>query len=294
MPYLGEIFAFTTAVVWAFAVILFKKSGEKVHPVALNLFKNFLGFSLMIPTLWIFGETTFRDVPVWHYLLLILSGVIGIGIADTLFFMALNRLGAGLSSIVSCFYSPSIIFLSVFFLGERISLIQFIGVIMIISAILFATKFKPGANLTKRDYLIGFLIAIIANCLMAAGVVMIKPLLNHSPLLWATEIRLFGGFIFLIPYLVFHPKRVKIVNSLIKTHSWGYTISGSFVGAYLAMLLWLAGMKFTQASMAAALNQTSNIFVFILAAIFLREKIDFRRSLAIITAVSGALLVTFG
>ena len=71
-------------------------------------------------------------------------------------------------------------------------------------------------------------------------------------------------------------------------------ITASFVGAYLAMFFWLAGMKFTQVSIAAALNQTSNIFVFIFAALFLREPITSRRTIGIILAVSGALLVYFG
>jgi drug/metabolite transporter (DMT)-like permease len=73
-----------------------------------------------------------------------------------------------------------------------------------------------------------------------------------------------------------------------------YLISSSFLGAYLAMILWLAGMKFTMASIAAALNQTSNIFIFIFAAIFLKEPITPRRTAGIVLGVAGAFMVTFG
>ena len=52
-------------------------------------------------------------------------------------------------------------------------------------------------------------------------------------------------------------------------------------------------MKFTQASIAASLNQTSNIFVFIFAAWFLREPISRTRVIGIILGVAGALIVTF-
>jgi drug/metabolite transporter (DMT)-like permease len=60
------------------------------------------------------------------------------------------------------------------------------------------------------------------------------------------------------------------------------------------MLVWLAGMKFTQASIAAALNQTSTIFLFVFASLFLHEPITPRRILAIALAVCGALLVIIG
>jgi len=60
------------------------------------------------------------------------------------------------------------------------------------------------------------------------------------------------------------------------------------------MVLWLAGMKYTLASIASALNQTSNIFVFTFAALLLREPINLQRVIGILLGVSGALLVTFG
>ena len=60
------------------------------------------------------------------------------------------------------------------------------------------------------------------------------------------------------------------------------------------MLLWLAGMKFTQASIAAALNQTSNIFIFVFAFLILKEPLNRLRVIAIAVGICGVLLVTFG
>jgi len=68
---------------------------------------------------------------------------------------------------------------------------------------------------------------------------------------------------------------------------------GSVVGGYLAMMLWLGGMKYTQASVAAALNQTTNVFIFILAAWVLKESITGQRVLGIVLGVGGALMVVF-
>lgn len=294
IPYLGEIFAFVTAIVWASAVIFFKKSGETVHPVALNFFKNLLAIVLLIPTIYLFDGWFFKGFTRDEIILLLVSGALGIGIADTLFFKCLNLLGAGLSAIVDCLYSPSIIFLAFLWVGERLGKFQMVGVVMIISAVLTITRVDKSGHLNKRDLLLGILWGALAMFTMAIGIVMIKPLLDRSPLLPLSEIRLFGGGLILAVVLIFHPDRRKIATPHLTPRGWAYLLAGSVLGAYCALLLWLAGMKYTQASIAAALNQTSNIFIFIFAALFLKEAITRRKVVGIILGVAGAFIVTFG
>ncbi len=294
IPYLGETIALATAFIWAIAVILFKKSGETVHPIGLNLFKDVLAVILLLPTAWLFHETLNPAVPASDYWLLLFSGALGIGVSDTFFFMCLNRIGAGLTAIVDCFYSPSIIGLSILWLGESLSFWQIIGTVLIISAILTATHHQGNHSIKKRDLILGIIFGILAMVTVAISIVSVKPLLERSSLIWVSEIRLIGGVIILLLVLTFHPARRKIVSSVISIRSWGYTLSGSFVGAYIALVFWLGGMKYTQASEAAALNQTSSIFIFLLAAIFLKEAITLRRIIGIMLAVSGAFMVMFG
>jgi drug/metabolite transporter (DMT)-like permease len=210
-----------------------------------------------------------------------------------LFFMSLNALGAGRSAIVDCLYSPSIIALSMIWLGETLSVGQIVGVTLIVSAVLSIMVERQSVRAEHRHVLLGVLWGALAMVTMAVGIVLIKPLLEHSPLIWATEVRLLGGLIVLAVVLFLHPARLTIVKTIGHPLRWAYLLSGSFAGAYLSMVLWLAGMKYTQASTAAALNQTSNIFVFVFAALLLKEKITPVRLAAIILGVLGALLVTF-
>jgi len=290
----GEFLALLTAITWALAVILFKKSGENVNPLALNYFKNILALTLFIPTSLLMGITIFRPVPAQEYWMLIISGILGIGIGDTLFLKSLNLLGAGLQAIINCLYAPSIIFLSILYLNETMTPWQVIGSVLIISAVLVATTKKGKGNVSNRDLIIGISLGVIASLVSAMSIVMIKTLLERSPVVWVTQVRLTGGIGLLTLILLFHPKRGRILSSLRSPGSWGYTLSGSFMGAYMAMLLWLAGMKYTKASIASVLNQTSNIFVFVFAAWLLREPINLQRMIGIILGVGGAILVTFG
>lgn len=293
-PYFGQTLALTTAVIWAFAVILFKKSGETVHPVALNLFKNVQAAILLVPTILLAGGTLAHPASLTDYLLLVVSGALGIGLADTLFFRSLNLLGAGLSAIVDCLYSPSMIGLSMLYLGEQLTAWQAVGSAMVVSAVMTAIGRKGRAQIPRRDLWLGVLWGALAMISMAIGVVIIKELLGRTPLLWATQTRLYGGIAVLAIVLMFHPRRRAILGSLSGKKAWGYTISASLLGGYISMVMWLAGMKYTMVSIAAALNQTTNIFIFIFAFLVLKEPLNRLRVIGIILGVGGSLLVTFG
>jgi drug/metabolite transporter (DMT)-like permease len=293
-PYMGEAFSLLCAIIWALAVILFKKSGEKVHPIALNLFKNSLALVLFAITLMLFGESIIRDVPFRQYALLLLSGVLGLGVSDTLLLKSLNLLGAGFWAILACLWAPAIITLSFIFLDERMSLLQLSGVVLIIVAILIVSTKKANLHIPGENLFWGIFWGVLAVGSGAVGIVIIKRLLEQSPILWVTEIRLIGGIISLMFVLLLHPRRKNIMATLKTPQSWGYTIGGSLTGAYLAMLVWLVGMKYTEASIASTLNQTNNIFIFIFAWLILKEPITRRRLISIILGVAGAFVVTFG
>ena len=290
----GETYALATAITWSTAVILFKKSGERVHPIGLNQFKNVLALCLLVPTMWVLSKPFFPDATTTDYLILLGSGALGIGIADTLFFHSLNMLGAGRSAIVECLYSPFIIGLSILWLGESLNAIQAFGALLIVSAVLAISGEKHLESIERKKLLLGILLGMLAMASMAVGIVFAKPVLDRSDLFWVTFTRFIGGVGMLFIMLVLHPDRIFIVRSISSVGHRTYTIAGALIGGYVSMILWLAGMKYTQASIAAALNQTSNIFIFILAAIFLKERITPLRLGAILVGVTGAIMVGTG
>lgn len=293
MPFIGEALSLISAAIWALAVTLFRKSGETVHPLALNAFKNLLAVMLLVPTIWIAGQSLWLPVPASAYLWLLLSGAIGIGIGDTLFFQSLNRLGAGLTGIVVCLYSPFIIALSYIALGERLSWVQLAGVLLILTAVLLTSRPANQNNAAAAGALPGIVYGVTAAAAMAGGVVIMKPLLGAYPVVWVAFIRLIGGMTVLAAILLLHPARHAIFNSSIGIRHWPYTLGGSLLGAYVSMILWIAGMKYTQASIASALNQTNTIFIFIFAGLILKEPMNTRRVISVGMAFAGAALVSF-
>lgn len=294
---LGSIFAISSAFFWASAVIMFKKCGEVFSPISLNLYKSLVAAVLLALTMMILNIPFFPERPMNDWLMLALSGFLGITLADMFFFMALNRLGAGLVAIVECFYLPNVILFSFILLGEQLSPQAIIGGIMVLSAVFIGsyTKKRAKKNKTeKKDLLIGIIAGCISMILLAVGIVMIKEILEQTDVFWATFIRVAAGLVSLLIIVAFHPKRKRYLDELKFSRAWVVALPASVCGNFIALLFWVAGMKYTTASQAGILNQMSTIFIFILAAVFLKEKITVNRSIAIAVAVAGACLTIFG
>jgi drug/metabolite transporter (DMT)-like permease len=68
-------------------------------------------------------------------------------------------------------------------------------------------------------------------------------------------------------------------------------VPGTIIGSFLSLIFWIAGMKYTQASIAAILNQTSSIHIIIMATIFLGESLTKRKVIAALLAILGIVMV---
>ncbi len=292
-PHCGEIYSALSALVWAFAVILYKRSGEQVSPVALNLFKNTVALALFVLTMLCIGvafvpaDQTYLD---WATLLI--SGVLGIGIADSVFFASLNRLGAGRSAIVDCLYSPAVILCSFIYLNEPIGPSLLLALALIIAAIMIGT-WKP-ANIKVetelRQIRYGIFLGVIAMIIMAIGIVLAKPIIDKSNPWWSSMVRLLGSAVFLVIQAAFKRDRADIWRCFIPGPLWKMTVPAAVIGSYLAMFFWIIGMKYTYATTASVLNQLSTIIVLGLATIFLKELLTGRKIIAICLGFAGGIL----
>lgn len=292
--YFGEICALGCAFLWAGATVLFRKSGESVPPHALNLFKCVIALLLLGPTMLALG-TQLRPagVSLGDWLRLAASGALGIAVADTLFFASLNRLGAGRSAIVNCLYAPLVVLAAALVLGEPVGGALLVGVaLMVVGILLESNPFaRGGARLTRADQL-GMLQGALSMLAMAIGIVLAKPVLERVELVWATTVRIAAGAALLGLWCLPARRRGDVVAAFKPSRAWRWTLSGSFLGTYLAMLVWLAGIKYTTAGVASVLTQTSTLLVPLLAAPTLGEPLTRRKVVAVCLGFAGAVVAT--
>jgi drug/metabolite transporter (DMT)-like permease len=290
----GEFFALLAAVFWAAAVVFFRRSGETIRPLALNFFRVAFTSVLFLFTLALLRQPLITDAPWQDYAILALSGVIAIAISDTFFHMALNRVGAGINAILDCLYSPSVVLFGFLLLGERLGPPQFVGMGFVIGGVVVAAKHAPPPGTTVRTLAVGVLCGVLAMATLALGIVIAKPVLERSTVLWATTIRQLASLVVLAVLTLVSPRHRYMLGALRPRRDWRFSIPGTLLGSYLALLCWIAGMKLTRAGTAAILNQTSTLFILVFASVFLREPFTRRKATAGVLAVAGILLVIRG
>lgn len=300
---IGQTCAIVTALTWAVAMIFFKLSGERVAPLALNLFKNTVGLVLLAVTLlvlWVFGMDEWigtlserHSKEIW---ILLISGFIGIALADTVFFYALNFIGVGIVAIVDCLYSPCIIFFAFIMLSEELAPLQYVGAAMILSAVLVCSRLRPPKGRSHVQLVAGILLGALSMILTGFGIVLARPILDPKvsdfPLVWATTLRLLAGTLSLAVIVMALPTRRVLWSAFLPSPIWKWSMPGAILGGYFSMILWIAGFKYVDAPIAGILNQTSTIFAIILATLILKESFTRRKLLAAVLAMAGVILVT--
>lgn len=288
---MGEACALGCALVWSFAVILFRRSGESMPPLALNLFRVALSTMLFLATLAATRQPLLHRAPWADYLQLVVSGMIAIALSDTLFHAALNRVGAGINAVVDTLYSPFTALGAFAYLGERLDGWQIAGMALVMSSIVVATRMEPPPGTSRRTLVNGILLGVGSMLALAAGIVIAKPVLAGANVVWATTVRQLGALAVLLPAAILAPGRKARVKALSPGVGWKHAIPGTVFGSYLALLLWIAGMKYTAVGKAAILNQTSTVYTLVLASLLLGERFTRRTALAAGLALAGVLLV---
>jgi drug/metabolite transporter (DMT)-like permease len=283
---LGEALAILSALAWSAGVIIYKRLGETLAPTRLNLMKNLLVLGLLLPTLALVGGPLPR-LSAAELAITLFSGLLGIAVADSLYLTALNRLGAARMGVLGNFYSPFVILLSSLLLGERLGPLQLVGFVLVSSGVLVVGMPSAQEPAERRAQRLGLLLGAGSVALMAVAIVLVKRILETQPLIWMVGLRLAGGVAGLLILFAWRRESPLPARAERARIRWPTVLLGAFVGQYLSMVLWLGGYKYAPASVAAILNETTSIFIVVLAALFLHEPLNRRKLLGVALTLSG-------
>ena len=287
----GEFFALGSALVWAFAIILFRLAGDALPAFELNLYKNLLGFGLLVPTLLLVEGLSWPDLSLAETGVALLSGYLGIAVADTWYLRALHLMGASRTGIVASLLSPFVILLSVLFLGETLRGWQLFGFALVMSGILLVTWNRNRRSVDAEKVRRGVMYGAAAMFLMAVGIVMVKQILETRSFLWTTEIRLAGGLAGMFAYTLLRRRTGELRRNFSQPLPWvSLTIAG-VLAAYVSMMMWLAGYKLIPASEASILNETANAWIVFLAWLVLGESLEPRKLFGLILTFAGVAVM---
>jgi len=287
----GEFFALGSALSWAIGVILLRRPGHLLPAFELNLFKIVLAFLLYIPTVLLVEGWSLPGYSASEFGIVLISGYIGIAVADTWYLRALNLMGASRTGIIASLLSPFVVILSVMFLGESLRGWQIIGFALVMSGILLVTWQQSKAELALEQVRKGTFYGIAAVFLMAVGVVIVKEILETRPFFWTIQLRLLGGLAGMVFYMLVRGNMASVLRGFSKSLPWVQIISGSILGAYVSMMMWLAGYKLIPASEASILNESANAWIVLLAWLILGEALGVRKITGLLLTMTGVAIM---
>ena len=287
---LGDFYAILTALCWSCGVIFFEIAGRVLNSLQISLLKNIVGVLGFISFIILQGDP-FPDFIGQEYLILIISGIIGVAIGDILFLASLRRIGSSLSAIVSTGYTISIFILAFLMFGEVISFISYLGGVLVILGVVIGTIDRD-LDRTPKEILYGVSFGLLANLCTAYSVLLLRPIMDVHPVVPIALVRFSIGMIISAFGILYLNGKLALRETILKGFSNYNLLAGAFFGTFLSVIFWLAGFKFTLAGRAAIYNQLSTIFIILLASVFLNQQMTKRKWVAVSLALMGSFIVS--
>ena len=252
----GEIAALTTALCWAIAARLFRLLGRSFSPLAMNFWKGSISILLLSIATQFFLPSVSLPPSAWYWLLL--SGAIGIGLGDTFFFQALNKVGDAQTMLVAETLAPIFTaILAMAWIGEWLSWQQWLGIAVVIMSVDMIVKLQKRSALELFS-LSGYVFAALAALCQAVGAVISRDILVSFELdaFNASQIRLIGGLVIITSLMLVMKQRwlPETVNAI---RTWELFFATTLIGTVLAIYLQMVAFSATKAAVVQTLFASS-------------------------------------
>lgn len=167
-------------------------------------------------------------------------------------FNAIGLIGAGKMALVGQLETIFVLTLAILFLGEQLSVRRSMAGVFALSGALLI-NFDPQALQLTLGW--GEFLAILAPLSVAAGIIVLKPLLDIADARWVTGLALLFGFLFLAPLIAFinSPSELGwaslgVIAVMGMTRGWAwlaYNVSLRHIGVSRSSIIFLSFAFFT-------------------------------------------------
>ena len=283
--------AIAAALCWAIASLVSADVTRTLGGLAFNRLRLFF-VSIMLISYTFFIDTWFT-ISAEYLTIIIISGLIGIFVGDTLLFIALQKIGPRRNNILFSLAAPFTVIINIFFLREIVSFVSIFGCFVVFFGVVIAIAYGDKNNEDHRwetvegSLTIGIFLAICAALCQAIGVVMMKPILNlgadpiASAAIRTTTSCMLLALTFLLNFEIFKAKKNLTIKIVLQS-----IISG-FLGMALGMSLLLIALQKADAGIVATLSSTSPIMILFLLWILTKK-------MPTIPAWIGTMIAIFG
>jgi drug/metabolite transporter (DMT)-like permease len=292
IAHLGEITGILTAVCWTVSALTFSVATRRAGSLTVNLFRLlfamilYMAWSKLMRGLWLPTDAT---PEAWKWLSV--SGLIGFVLGDYFLFTSFAYQSAKVSMLIMSLAPPIATLFGVLILHESFTLLNFIGMILVLTgiAIVILKREEVDDKMThKLNYPVkGLLLAFGGAAGQGIGAVFSKLGMGSYDPFASSQIRTITGIVgfLLIISLTRNWKRVK--TSILHQKALKPLLIGSFFGPFLGVSLSLLSFQHTKVGIASTLIATVPVFILLPSVLFLGEKLNWKEVVGAFLAVGG-------
>jgi drug/metabolite transporter (DMT)-like permease len=289
----GEFAALLTAFFWTITALAFESASHKIGSLAVNVIRLFIGlFFLSIYAFIRRGLFLPLDASLENWVWLILSGFVGFVFGDLFLFKSYTIIGSRFSMLILTIVPPLTAFFGWIILGEKLTLFNYLGMILTFSGITLAIFSRENKNekFTLKLAPKGILFAFFGAIGQALGLVLSKfGMSNYDPFA-ATQIRIIAGiagFVILVSIL---GRWHRIYNAVLNFKALIRVTIGSFFGPFLGVSFSLIAVKYTQTGIASTIIAIIPILLIPPAIFIFKQKVTWLEILGAIVSVGGVAM----
>ncbi len=274
---IGEIAALFTAFSWTLVGIFFGQATKRIGSVSVNFIKLIFGFIfLSITALLTRGLMFPTDASLHAWTWLILSGIIGFFLGDYFMLRAYVEVGVRISLLMMATSPPMAAIFGFIFLGEKISLIGILGMLITITGIIIVivNKDTRGQKVKIKYSTRGLFFAFLGALGQAVGLIFSKVGLGDYNTFAATQIRIIAGFISFAIFVSLRREWGSIRLAIKDKEAIKYTLLGSIFGPFIGVSLSLVAIRYTSAGIASTITSITPITIIPFSIFLFKEKIS--------------------
>jgi len=287
---IGIVAALGSAASWALCAILLKPIGDNLSSMAMTLVKGAISIVLLAACVALIG---YEPMSAQAWLMLIVSGLLGIALSDTLFFEALKELGPVALIVLMMLGQVITVIMAVIFLGERPVMVVWGGIVLILAGVTIVIA--PGLSGDHKPVALrGILFGLGSIMSMAVATIVTKRVFAADieiDSIQAALVRMVAGTVGVFI--------VGLVTGRLRTWINPFTEHGVILRFSMAILVvtfggfWLSMVAIKNADVVVAntLISTEPLFVLPLAFFFLKERITARALTGTLIALAGIVMV---
>jgi drug/metabolite transporter (DMT)-like permease len=293
---IGELAALGAAISWAVSALFYGRALQQARPISANIIRLTLTGSILLLFLVASGRLSIlTGLPSGVIVISAFSGIIGLGVGDTLYLVSLSRIGVARAVPITCVYPLFTLLWAAFLMGEPLTWAVVLGAVVIVAGIWFLGQDKrvSTVNARRKPLVIGMILALLTAIIWSISIAMMDiavtetPDLDNALAINTMRVIAIAAFMFMASPLI--DRKLSFLK--VPRRTVLALVAGGIVALGFGWFLLAYSFVLIPQSRAVPISSTTPLFSTLASVFLLREKVTARTALGVIMIVVGIFLV---